>query len=98
MAASARKPVPSTSRRAARFAVIGQNLRGAADAAPKRFIECDTAKLPSVTPAMPVDLPLRGPSKIPLAPDQPSDHGDLPALLGCKRSQFCGWHRAQLGA
>src|ERR1700694_4309123 len=56
------KSVRTSSFPAPGFAVVRQHLRGAADAAPKGFIERDAAKPPAVRPAGPVDLPLRGPS------------------------------------
>jgi hypothetical protein len=66
------KSVRTSSFPAPGFAVVRQHLRGAADAAPKGFIERDAAKPPAVRPAGPVDLPLRGPSKVPIIPDQAS--------------------------
>src|SRR5258705_7623029 len=55
------KSVRTSSFPATCFAVVRQHLRGAADAAPKGFIERDAAKPAAVRPAEPVDLPLRGP-------------------------------------
>ncbi len=78
------------------FAVVRQHLRGAADAAPKGLIERDAAKPPAVRPAGPVDLPLRGPSKVPIIPDQASDQGNFPALPGRERDQRRGRRLAQL--
>ena len=81
------KSVRTSSFPAPGFAVVRQHLRGAADAAPKGFIERDAAKPPAVRPAGPVDLPLRGPSKVPIIPDQASDQGNFPALPGRERDQ-----------
>jgi hypothetical protein len=38
-------------------------------------VKSHAAKLPPVRPAVAVDLPLRGPSKFPIIPDQASDQG-----------------------
>src|SRR6476620_7151152 len=72
------KSVRTSSFPAPGFVVVRQHLRGAADAAPKGVIERDAAKPPAVRPAGPVDLPLRGPSKVPIIPDQVSDQGAEP--------------------
>jgi hypothetical protein len=83
---------------ASRFAILRQHPRCATDAAPKGFIERDAAKLPSVWSAGPVDRPLRGPSEVPIIPDQASDQSDFPALLGRERDKRRGRRLAQLPA
>src|SRR5258705_11133277 len=75
-----RKSVHTSSFLAPGFAVVRQHLRGAADAAPKGFIERGAAKPPAVRRF--VDLPLPGPSKPPIIPDEESDPGNFPALAG----------------
>src|SRR5258708_19440048 len=62
------------------FAVVRQHLRGAADAAPKSFIESDAAKPPAMRAPGPADLPLRDPSKFPVIPDQASAQRTFAAL------------------
>src|SRR5258706_12701775 len=76
------KSVRTSSFPAPGFAVVRQHLRGAADAPPKGFIDLDAANPPAVRPAGPVDQPMRGPSKAPSIPAQPSDQGNFPALPG----------------
>src|SRR6185436_17349882 len=85
-------------RAAARVAVARQDLGGAADAAPEGFIKCDAANLPAVRPAAPVHLPLRGPSELPVVPDQSPDQDDFAALLGRNRRQRRERRRPELSA
>ncbi len=56
-----------------RITVVRQDLRGAAEGASEGFVEGNTAKLPSVRPALPLHLPVCGPSELVIVPHQPPE-------------------------
>jgi hypothetical protein len=65
--------------------------------APEGFIEGNTPRLLPVRPALPLHLPLCGPSQLLIVPHQPPNLSSLPTLFGSARSQCRGRHLRQLG-
>jgi hypothetical protein len=65
--------------------------------APEGFIEGNTPRLLPVRPALPLHLPLCGPSQLLIVPHQPPNLSNLPTLFGSARSQCRGRHLRQLG-
>ena len=55
----------------------------------KGLVKRDGRKLPSMRPALPIELPLRGPPQFLIVPDQTADQDDLAAPPGRDFSQLC---------
>src|ERR1044071_5419948 len=74
---------------AAKSLLLGENLRGAAEALAEGFIEGDGGKLPSPPLAFPIELPFAIPAECLLVPDQMRNQHDFAALFGGCFCQLC---------
>jgi hypothetical protein len=73
-----------------RRAATGQDLRGAAESAPKRFVEGDTSKMPAMRLAVDSQPPLRRPAKRVIIPAELPDQDRFGALPTQHRCQIRG--------